>query len=302
MLPFYKDRDTPVHRLHPAAKMATVLAVVLAALVLTHPNYLLALLAGTVILARAGRVLREWWSFMRLFAIIALMVVVINTLVSSQGETTFWEGPYIWGFGQLSISLEGVVYGTVMALRLYVVVAAFTIVSLTVHPDEFTQLLARFAYRSGLAVSLSTRFYPAVVRDASAIMDAQRSRGLDLDSGGRVARIRHRMPVIMPLFHSSLERAVGTAEAMEARGFGSAERTRWQRRSWRAGDVVAMASSSIIAMMAIVLSLWGDGFAVYYPTIQLEAGPTTLVWQMVMVTLMALPVLIGRGGDNDGRR
>ncbi len=301
MLPFYKDRDTPVHRLHPAAKMAAVLAVVLAALVLTHPNYLLALLVGTIIVARAGRVLREWWSFMRLFAFIALMVVVINTLVSSRGETTFWAGPYLWGFGQLSISLEGIVFGAVMALRLYVVVAAFTIVSLTVHPDEFTQLLARFAYRSGLAVSLSTRFYPAVVRDASAIMDAQRSRGLDLDSGGRVARIRHRMPVVMPLFHSSLERAVGTAEAMEARGFGSSSRTRWVRRPWRAVDAVAIASALAIALLSLALSLWGDGAPVYYPTIELEAGPLTLVMQMVLMTLMAVPALAGgRGGDPDG--
>ncbi len=301
MLPFYKDRDTPVHRLHPAAKLATVLAVVLAALVLTHPNYLLALLTGTIIVAAVARVLREWWSFMRLFGFIALMVVVINMLVSSRGETTFWEGPYIWGFGQLSISLEGIVFGAVMALRLYVVVAAFTIVSLTVHPDEFTQLLARFAYRSGLAVSLSTRFYPAVVRDASAIMDAQRSRGLDLDSRGRVARIRQRMPVIMPLFHSSLERAVGTAEAMEARGFGSTQRTRWVRRAWGASDFTAMVSALLVGVLSVGLSLWGDGHATYYPTIDLGASATTMVWQMVFVALMALPALIGPGGgDRDG--
>jgi energy-coupling factor transport system permease protein len=296
MLPFYKDRDTPVHRLHPAAKMASVLAVVVAALVLTHPNYLLAMLAGTVIVAWRGRVLREWWSFMRLFALIALMVVVINTLVSSRGETTLWEGPEIWGFGQLSISVEGIVFGVVMALRLYVVVAAFTIVSLTVHPDEFTQLLARFAYRSGLAVSLSTRFYPAVVRDASTIVDAQRSRGLDLDTGGRMARIRRRMPVVMPLFHSSLERAVGTAEAMEARGFGSASRTRWVRRSWSGADALALVSAATVAGLAIVLALWGDGAPAYYPTIQLEAGPPTLVMQMALLTVMVLPVMAGREG------
>jgi energy-coupling factor transport system permease protein len=238
---------------------------------------------------------------MRLFALIALMVVVINTLVSSRGETTFWEGPYIWGFGQLSISLEGIVFGAVMALRLYVVVAAFTIVSLTVHPDEFTQLLAKFAYRSGLAVSLSTRFYPAVVRDASAIMDAQRSRGLDLDSGGRMARIRHRMPVVIPLFHSSLERAVGTAEAMEARGFGSSTRTRWVRRSWEPSDILAIASATAVAVLSLALALWGDGAPVYYPTIQMEAGPLTLVMQMLLMSLLAMPVLTGRrGGDGDG--
>jgi len=296
LLPFYKDRDTPVHRLHPAAKMATVMAVVVAALVLTHPNYLLALLAGTVMVAGAGRVLREWWAFMRLFALIALMVVVINALVSSRGETTFWEGPFIWGFGQLSISLEGVVTGVVMALRLYVVVAAFTIVSLTVHPDEFTQLLARFAYRSGLAVSLSTRFYPAVVRDASAIMDAQRSRGLDLDSGGRMARIRHRMPVVMPLFHSSLERAVGTAEAMEARGFGSSRRTVWRRRGWGPRDLLVMACSTSLTLLAVALAVWGGGAPQYYPSIQLEAGPGTLLWQSIMVALMASPAVPADGG------
>lgn len=302
MLPFYQDRDTPVHRLHPAAKMASVLAVVVAALVLTHPDYLLALLAGTIVVAAAARVLREWWSFMRLFGFIALMVVVINMLVSSRGETTFWQGPYVWGFGQLSISLEGIVYGAVMALRLYVVVAAFTIVSLTVHPDEFTQLLARFAYRSGLAVSLSTRFYPAVVRDAAAIMDAQRSRGLDLDSGGRVARIRQRMPVVMPLFHSSLERAVGTAEAMEARGFGSTRRTRWHRRAWDAVDGLALVSALAIGGLSVALALWGDGHAVYYPTMGLEAGPTTLVWQTVLLLLVVMPVLAGgRGGGHRDR-
>ena len=301
LLPFYKDRDTPVHRLHPAAKMATVMAVVVAALVMTHPNYLLALLAGTVIVAGVGRVLREWWAFMRLFALIALVVVVINTLVSSRGETTFWEGPYVWGFGQLSISMEGVVSGMVMALRLYVVVAAFTIVSLTVHPDEFTQLLARFAYRSGLAVSLATRFYPAVVRDASAIMDAQMSRGLDMDTGGRMARIRQRMPVVMPLFHSSLERAVGTAEAMEARGFGSPRRSVWRRRGWTGGDVAVTTSAALLTILSVALALWGDGTPVYYPTIQLEAGVWTLVWQSVMVALMAVPAMTSRaGGGGDG--
>jgi energy-coupling factor transport system permease protein len=301
MLPFFKDLDTPVHRLHPAVKLASALAMVFAALVLSHPNYLLAMLAGTIVLAAAGRVLREWWAFMRFFVYIALTVVAINLLVSSRGETTFWEGPYIWGFGQLSISLEGLMFGAIMALRLYVVVSAFTLVSLTVHPDEFTQLLARFAYRSGLAVSMSTRFYPSVVRDASAIMDAQRSRGLDLDSGGRMARIRRRVPVVMPLFHSSLERAVGTAEAMEARGFGAGGRTRWRRRAWTIGDLAGMAMGLVLVLVSLYLALWADGQPQYYPRIELEAGPATLVWQLVLTGLVAVPALLSRGGgEGDG--
>ena len=287
MLPFYKARDTTLHRLHPAAKMASALAVVVSALVLSNPVYILALLAGTFVLAALGKVAGPWWAFMRLFAFIALTVVAINLLVSSRGETTYWEGPYIAGFGQLSVRLEGVVFGAVMALRLFTVVSAFTILTLTVHPDEFTQLLARYAYRSGLAVSLSTRFYPAVVRDASAIMDAQRSRGLDLDSGGRVASIRRRVAVVMPLFHTSLERAVGTAEAMEARGFGSPRRTRWTRRGWGAHDLVAMASSAALMLASAYLALWRDGTADYFPRIDLELGSASLLSGLLLLALVA---------------
>ena len=300
MLPFFKDRDTPVHRLHPAAKMVMAISVVFAALVLAHPNYLLALLAGTVVLASTARLLREWWRFMRLFAFIAIMVVIINILASSRGVNVYWKGPHIWGFGDLNVTLEGVVFGIIMALRLYVVVSAFTLISLTVHPDEFTQLLARFAYRSGLAVSLSTRFYPAVVRDAAAIMDAQRSRGLDLDSGGRMTRMRRRMPVVMPLFHSSLERAVGTAEAMESRGFGGPQRTRWRRRAWGAGDLLTLACSGAIVTASLYLALWGNGLPAYYPTVSIEAGPMTLVWQLALVLLIISPLLIRPKGGGHG--
>jgi energy-coupling factor transport system permease protein len=299
VLPFYKDRDTPYHRLHPAGKLLSALAVVTAALVVFHPAYLLSLLAGTLVLAQLARVRAEWWSFMRLFALVALMVVVINMLVSSQGASTFWEGPELPGFGELSMSWEGIVYGTMMALRLFVVVSAFTVLSLTVHPDEATQLLARFAYRSGLAVSLSTRFYPAVVRDASAIVDAQRSRGLDLDSGGRMSRVRRRLPVVMPLFHSSLERAVGTSEAMEARGFGSEGRTRWRRRGWRAADGGAVALAVGVLVLTALVSVLGDGVPNYYPTIDLEAGPWTVVAATLLLLLVMAPGL-GRGGGTRG--
>ncbi len=299
VLPFYKDRNTPYHRLHPAGKLLFAMVLVVAALVVFHPAYLLSLLAGTLVLAQLARVRREWWSFMRLFAIFALMVVVINMLVTPEGASTFWEGPEVPGFGQLSMSWEAVVYGTMMALRLLVVVSAFTVISLTVHPDEFTHLLARFAFRSGLAVSLSTRFYPAVVRDASAIVDAQRSRGLDLDSGGRISRIRRRLPVVMPLFHSSLERAVGTSEAMEARGFGSEGRTRWRRRGWRAVDRAAIALAIGVLVLTALVSVVGDGVPDYYPTIDMEAGPLTVVASTLMLIMVLAPGL-GRGGGARG--
>ena len=61
-------------------------------------------------------------------------------------------------------------------------------------------------------------------------------------------------------------------------------------------DGTPHARPTAVAAMAFVLALWGDGAPVYYPRIALEAGPMTLVVQIVLVALMAVPALGGRRG------
>jgi energy-coupling factor transport system permease protein len=297
-LPFYRPGDSPLHGLHPAAKVALALGVLVASLVLTHPLYLLAVLAGTVVLAASARALRDWWGFMRLFALVAVTVVAINVLASARGSTVIWGG---LGLGWVSVSVEGLAFGAVMAVRLFAVVSAFTVLSLTLHPDELTQLMSRFAYRSGLALSLSTRLYPVVVRDAGSIVDAQRSRGLDLDAGGRLARMRARLPVVVPLFHTSMERAVGIAEAMEARGFGSGPRTRWraQRMGW--ADWFAIGSSALLCAASVWLARAVAGTPIFYPRIDLPLGPVVLVAALLLGMLVSVPAALpSRGGARNG--
>jgi len=303
VLPFYRDRGSALHRLHPGAKLALALGVLVASLLLSHPVYLAAIIAGTVVLAAAARVLREWWAFVRLFSLVAVTVVAINALASMRGETVLLEGPTLPVFGRLAITWEGIAFGVAMAMRLLAAVSAFTVLSLTLHPDELTRLLSRVAYRSGLALSLSARLYPVVMRDAAAIVDAQRSRGLDLDSGGRLARARKRLPVVVPLFHSSLERAVGIAEAMEARGFGSGPRTRWRPRRWRIIDWAIVAFPVLLCYTAtLVRSL--DGAPSYYPTVELALDQFTVIWSLALFAFVAGPAVLREGqpgGDAPGR-
>ena len=263
-LPFYRPRDSPLHGLHPAAKVALALGVLVASLVLTHPLYLLAVLAGTVVLAASARALRGWWGFMRLFALVALTVVAINVLASARGATVVWGG---LGLGWVSVSVEGLAFGAVMAVRLFAVVSVFTVLSLTLHPDELTQLMSRFAYRSGLALSLSTRLYPVVV----------------------------------PLFHTSMERAVGIAEAMEARGFGSGPRTRWRAHRLEWPDWVALGSSSLLCVASVWLARVVGGTPTFYPRIDLPLGLVVLVAALLLGALVSLPAILpSRGGARHG--
>jgi energy-coupling factor transporter transmembrane protein EcfT len=57
--------------------------------------------------------------------------------------------------------------------------------------------------------------------------------------------------LLSPLLGGSLERALNLAEAMEARGFGRAGRTRTPRRGWTPLDAVALAAAAVIVGVAL---------------------------------------------------
>jgi len=97
-----------------------------------------------------------------------------------------------------------------------------------------------------LAVGLATRLVPTLERDAAGFVEALRGRGVQVDG------IRGHARLLSPVLAGSLERALTLAEAMEARGFGRAGRTRAPRPPWTRLDRLALAA----AVLLIVGALW----------------------------------------------
>jgi energy-coupling factor transport system permease protein len=54
----------------------------------------------------------------------------------------------------------------------------------------------------------------------STVREAQRSRGLDLDTGGPISKARKHLPLLVPVFISSIRRSDDMALALESKGFG----------------------------------------------------------------------------------
>ena len=64
-----------------------------------------------------------------------------------------------------------------------------------------------------------------------------------------------------------------------------------------APDVVTLLSGIIIMVLTLVLAFSGDGLPTYYPRIDLDASPLTVVAELILITLVAIPALArGRGG------
>ena len=222
----YQDKGSVIHKLNPFCKLLWIGNILVFALIFDNPLYILLLFLSTLPLIIAARVHKEWVSLMKFTLYLCVAIIVINVLLSYHGTHVLLEAPFrLPVMGTPIITLEAIFFGVAMCLRLLAIISAFTILTFTIHPDDLmlSMIKMKLPYKSVLVTSLSTRFIPTLIDDVECISDVQRSRGLELDKGNLLQKIKSRMSIIIPLLSNSLDRTVQVSEAMESRAFGSGE-------------------------------------------------------------------------------
>jgi len=62
-----------------------------------------------------------------------------------------------------------------------------------------------------------------LAEEAQTIMDAQKARGLELEGGNFVKKIRNYIPILIPLIVNAIRRSLELAETMESRAWGATQ-------------------------------------------------------------------------------
>lgn len=171
----------------------------------------------------------------------SLGIMLFSPFLALEGGDVLWSGPTVPVLGPLDVTVEELVIAAENALRLAGVTLAFTAYALLLDHDQLVSA-ASFARRSSLAVALATRLVPTLERDATGLVEAVRGRGLP------VSGVRGHARLLSPLVAGSLERAFNLAEAMEARGFGRAGRTRAPGPAWSRLDRAALATAPVLVL------------------------------------------------------
>jgi energy-coupling factor transport system permease protein len=244
-LTLYVARPSPLHRLHPVTKLFGLAAFLVAAFVVDAPGYLLPLgVLVVVLLARAGGL-----ELVRRFRTLFVLVFVFSVIV----WTLFFAGVLV-------PSRAGFLFGLSTAIRLDTFLVTGLLFLATTRVEELAYALGRVGvpYVIGFTLTLAFRLVPLFFDAARTIVQAQRCRGLRMDQGGVVARLRRFLPVIVPVFVGALRRADRMAMALELRGFNSGRRrTTFLRATAAWGDVAAVAVA--ITLVSTYLSLWVRG-------------------------------------------
>jgi energy-coupling factor transport system permease protein len=102
-------------------------------------------------------------------------------------------------------------------------ISAFSIFFLTVDPNDLALSLIsmKLPYEFAFAFSLAFRFVPTIATEAQNILDAQQSRGYEMQKKGLISQVKNLFPLLIPLIICSIRRAFNVAEALESRAFGS---------------------------------------------------------------------------------
>jgi len=109
-----------------------------------------------------------------------------------------------------------------------------------------------------MMMSIALRFIPTLIEETEKIMNAQKARGADFESGKLIERAKALIPILIPLFVSAFRRADELAVAMECRCYhGDNGRTRMRQLKLIKEDFVVLIISMLFVAATITLGVFG---------------------------------------------
>jgi len=237
---------SPIHNLDPRIKFIYVLAIFTLAILFWELLPLMVLFVMQIPFVIVAGVSREWLHSMRGATFLAAIIFLTNFVFVFIGT----------GYQNISTSLEN---AAAMTLRFVVLVESFSIFFLTTSPDHLGLALEQtgIPYEFCFAFTTAVRFVPVLAEEAQTIMDAQKARGLELEGGSFLKRIRNYIPILIPLIVSAIRRSLELAEAMESRAWGATKkRTNLYVLKIHRGDLALIALTIGILIVAIYVRLF----------------------------------------------
>lgn len=257
----YYPANSFVHKCDPRAKLLFLIAYIVA--VFISPNFyaLGACVAVFILIASFSGV--KFSSLLRSVKAITFLLVftaVLNLLFHS-GEKVLFS----WWI--ITITEEAVYFTIFLAVRLFLLVLCSAILTLTTTPvaltDGIESLLKplkwiRFpVHELALIMSIALRFIPILTDETGRIMNAQKARGADFETGGLIKRVKAVIPVLIPLLISAFRRADELGDAMDARCYaGSRVRTKYKKLTFSWRDVLSAVVITVLIAGIILLRVY----------------------------------------------
>ena len=263
----YYPVDSALHRMDPRAKMIMAILYVACTFICKNAIGFLALTVVTLGLILLSRIpVRIVLGSIKPLIFIMLFTSAINVF-ATRGEHLLTPDHWV-----ISVYEEGLWNALFMMLRIItLLVSTGVFLSFTTTPialtDAMEQLMSPLklihapVHDIAMMTTIALRFIPTLMEETEKIMNAQKSRGADFQSGSLIQRAKALIPIFIPLLSSAFKRADELANAMDCRCYHGGEgRTKLKVLHLRAWDVVGMILVLGFGVGIVLLNRFGIGY------------------------------------------
>lgn len=240
----YYPANSFTHKCDPRTKIVFLIAFI-TAIFLSKTFYALGACALVFILVASFSKIpfKSLLKSVKAVLVLLIFTAILNLFFQKEGEVVFE-----WTI--IRLTKEGLYATAFLAVRLFLLVLASSLLTLTTTPVSLTDGLESLltplkwikfpVHDLALVMSIALRFIPILTDETARIMNAQKARGADFESGGLTDRVKAIVPILIPLLVSAFRRADELGDAMDARCYsGSIHRTKYKKLTFTWRDAVA---------------------------------------------------------------
>lgn len=255
----YFPGTSVVHRLDPRTKLITLVVYIVAlfcAKSWISYGVVLLFLVGTVSVSKIPP--KSIVKGMKPLIVILVFTGVLNLFYTDTGRVLvhFWR---------LSITSDGLKRAIFMTGRILMLISGSFLLTYTTSPISLTDGLESLmgplkklhvpVHELSMMMCIALRFIPTLIEETDKIMNAQKARGADFESGSIIDRAKALIPVLVPLFISAFRRADELATAMECRCYQGGEgRTKMKLLRYRRNDFLAFGMGAMLVVVVLILA------------------------------------------------
>lgn len=255
------DTGSFVHRLDPRSKLLILIAYIVFIFIagsFLSMGILALLLAVTMLVSKIP--LKMYMKNIKAILPVIILTSLLNMFYTDGGKVLF-----DWWI--LTLTTAGIYRAVFMAVRIVLLILSSAVLSYSTSPTSLTGAiesllsplkfigLGNAVHTMAMTMTIALRFIPTLIDETQKIMNAQKARGADLESGNLIKKIKALLPILIPLLISSVRRAYELAEAMECRCYnGGSGRTKYRIMKYSPCDLAA----ALVTVAVFVLSVFAD--------------------------------------------
>jgi energy-coupling factor transport system permease protein len=251
----YIPGNSFVHSLDPRTKLLMLVVFSIMSFLTTNLFIVTLLLVCIIALAFTSGLFEKWIYSLRLILPLILFVFVIDLFFSHQNsglELFSAQIGYIHAY-----ATEGSLYFSLsMVIRLVIIAGFSFLFIMTTKYSDFVKSLQSMkvphiiSFSLGYALSSTT----TLSRDANNVIDAQKSRGLEFERGSPIKKMDKLLSLFIPMTVIMLNRSNQVSDAMQCRGYGTAEKpSLYNAPVLGADDIATIIAIALFAILVFIL-------------------------------------------------